>query len=109
MTRVRVGVSMRSSRPMREYEGRSRALVAQKRPRPIVVRNSDLAVAPPRRLPLTTKARRSFAKLTWHTILASIFAIMGYVYHDPDMRKALDYQLTLLCLLYTSPSPRDGL
>ena len=87
---------MRSSRPMREYEGRSRALVAQKSPRPIVVRNSDLAVSPPRRLPLTIKARRSFAKLTWHTILALIFAIMGYVYHDPDLRRAIDYQLTLL-------------
>ncbi len=87
---------MRSSRPMREYEGRSRALVAQKSPRPIVVRNSDLAVSPPRRLSLQTKARRSFAKLTWHTILASIFAIMGYMYHDPEMRRAVDYQLTLL-------------
>src|SRR5271166_6172980 len=96
MTRVRVGVSMRSSRPMREYEGRSRALVAQKRPRPIVVRNSDLAVSPPRRLPLTLRARRSFAKLTWYTTLALIFAMMGYAFHDPDMRRTIDYQLTLL-------------
>jgi hypothetical protein len=87
---------MRSSRPMRAYEGRSRALVAQKGPRPIVVRNSDLAVSPPRRLPLTLKARRSFAKLTWYTILALIFAIIGYAYHDPDMRKAVDYQMTML-------------
>jgi hypothetical protein len=87
---------MRSSRPMREYEGRSRALVAQKSPRPIVVRNSDLAVSPPRRLPLTLKARRSFAKLTRYTILALIFAIIGYAYHDPDMRKAVDYQMTML-------------
>ncbi len=87
---------MRSSRPMREYEGRSRALVAQKSPRPIVVRNSDLAVSPPRRLPLSVKARRSFAKLTWYTILALSFATMGYAYHDPDMRKAVDYQLTML-------------
>ena len=87
---------MRSSRPMRAHEGRSRALVAQKSPRPIVVRNSDLAVSPPRRLPLTLKARRSFAKLTRYTILALIFAIIGYAYHDPDMRKAVDYQMTML-------------
>ena len=87
---------MRSSRPMREYEGRSRALVAQKSPRPIVVRNSDLAVSPPRRLPLALKARRSFAKLTWYTILALTFGVIGYGYHDPDMRRVIDYRLTLL-------------
>ncbi len=87
---------MRSSRRMKEYQGRSRALVAQHSPRPIVVRNSDLAVTPPRRLPITLKARRSFAKLTWYTLLAVIFAVAGYGYRDPDMRRAIDYQLTLL-------------
>lgn len=87
---------MRSSRRMKEYQGRSRALVAQHSPRAIVVRNSDLAVSPPRRLPITLKARRSFAKLTRYTLLAFIFAIMGYGYHDPDMRRVVDYQLTLL-------------
>ena len=87
---------MRSSRPMRECKGRSRALVSQKSPRAIAVRNSDLAVAPPRRLPVTLGTRRSFAKLTWQTILASIFAIAGYSFHDPNMRRAIDYQVTLL-------------
>ena len=87
---------MRSSRPMKEYHGRSRALVAQKIPQPIVVRNSDLAVLSPKRVPLTLKARRSFAKLTWYTILASVFALAGYAFHDPDMRRAIDYQVTLL-------------
>ncbi len=62
----------------------------------MVVRNSDLAVSPPRPLPLALKARRSFAKLTWYTILALIFAVSGYAYRDPDMRRAVDYQMTLL-------------
>ncbi len=40
---------MRSSRSMTEYEGRvSISLVAQGAPKPVVIRNSDLAVLPPR-------------------------------------------------------------
>jgi hypothetical protein len=42
------------------------------------------------------KARRSFAKLTWYTILAMIFTVAGYAYRDPDMRRAIDYQMTML-------------
>ena len=87
---------MRSSRPMRVYEGRSRALVAQKCPQSVVVRNPGLAISPSRQLPLKLRARRSFAKLTWYTMLAAIFAIAGYTYRDPDMRRAIDYQVTLL-------------
>ena len=86
---------MRSNGAMNRYEGQSRSLVARG-PRRSVARKSHLAVTPPRTAPLTLKARRSFAKLTWYTILASIFAISGYAYRDPDMRKALDYQMTLL-------------
>jgi spore germination cell wall hydrolase CwlJ-like protein len=74
----------------------SRALVAQARARSVVVRNSDLAVIPPRRLPITLKARRSFAKLTFYGVLAAIFAFAGYAYHDSGIRRAVDYQLTLL-------------
>ena len=87
---------MRSSRSMSEHDGRSRALVAHTGPRSIVVRNSDLAVTPPRPLPISLKARRSFAKLTWYTILAMIFTVAGYAYRDPDMRRAVDYQMTML-------------
>jgi len=39
------------------------------------------------------KARRSFAKLTWYTILALIFAVAGYAFRDPDMRKAMEKQI----------------
>ncbi len=85
---------MRSGRPMREYEGRSRALVAKKSARPVLGRNSGLAVSPPR--PLASKARHSFANLAWYTTLALIFAIGGYAFRDPDMRKLADYQLTML-------------
>jgi spore germination cell wall hydrolase CwlJ-like protein len=81
---------------MTEYEGLSEDFVAQSSSRSVIVRNSDLAVVPPRPLPLALKARRSFAKLTWYTILAFIFAVSGYAYRDPDTRRALDYQLTLL-------------
>jgi spore germination cell wall hydrolase CwlJ-like protein len=87
---------MRSSRSMTEYEGRSRAFVNRARSQSLVIRNSDLAVTPPRQVSISLKARRSFAKLTWYTILALIFAFSGYAYRDPDMRRAFDYQLTLL-------------
>ncbi len=88
---------MRSSRSMTGLEGRSRALVAQGGARrALVIRNSDLAVVPPRSVPLAFKARRSFAKLIWYTILALIFAVVGYGYRDPDIRRAFDYRLTML-------------
>jgi spore germination cell wall hydrolase CwlJ-like protein len=81
---------------MTEYRGRSNALVAQSGPRSVVIRNSDFAVVPPRSVSLAFKARRSFAKLTWYTILALICAVAGYGYRDPDIRRTVDYQLTLL-------------
>ena len=87
---------MRSRRPMTVDGGQSRALVAQHLSRSVVVRNSDLAVIPPRPLALTIKARRSFAKLTVFGFFAAIFACSGYAYHDPDIRRAIDYRLTLL-------------
>ncbi len=87
---------MRSSGSMTGDKGQSRALVAQARPTEVVVRNSDLAVLPPRRLPLTLKARRSFSKLTAYSIFAGLFAFAGYAYHDADIRRAVDYQMTLL-------------
>jgi spore germination cell wall hydrolase CwlJ-like protein len=76
--------------------GNSRALVAQGRPGQIVVRKSNLAVIPPRRLPIPYKARRSFAKLTAYSVFGAIFAFGGYAYRDPDIRRAIDYRLTLL-------------
>jgi spore germination cell wall hydrolase CwlJ-like protein len=76
--------------------GNSRALVAQSRPGHFVVRNSSLAVIPPRRLPVPIKARRSFANLTAYGILAAVCAFAGYAYRDPDIRRAVDYRLTLL-------------
>ena len=63
---------------------------------PLVIRNSDLAVVPPRPLPLTLKAKRSFAKLTKFSILATICAFCGYAYRDTDIRSAVDYRVTLL-------------
>ncbi|MGO8951985.1 MAG: cell wall hydrolase [Rhodomicrobium sp.] len=87
---------MRSSRSMTMDGGQSRALVAQYGPGSVAVRHSDLAVIPPRRLPLTLKARRSFAKLTFYSTLAAIFVFSGYAYHDPDIRRAIDYRVTLL-------------
>ena len=86
---------MRSSRRMKEYQGRSRALVAQKGPQSVAIRRPGLAIPPSKQLPLKLRARRSFAKLTWYTLLAAIFAIAGYAYRDPDMRRAIDYQVTL--------------
>ena len=87
---------MRVSRPMTAGGGQSRALVAQTRSRSVVVRNSDLAVIPPRRVPITLKARRSFARLTFYCGLAAIFAFGGYAYHDTGIRRAVDYELTML-------------
>jgi spore germination cell wall hydrolase CwlJ-like protein len=87
---------MRSGRSMIADGGQGRALVAQKRlGSVVVVRNSDLAVIPPRPLPLALKARRTFAKLTFYSILAALFSFGGYAYRDPDIRRAIDYQVTL--------------
>src|SRR5271165_4336903 len=87
---------MRSSRPMNADEGHSRALVPQTRPGSVVVRNSNLAVIPPRPLPITLKARRSFARLIFYSFIAALFAFCGYAYNDPALRRAADYQITLL-------------
>src|SRR5215472_3705363 len=94
MGRVRAGALMRSSRSMTGDGGNSRALVVQDRP--IVVRNSNLAVIPPRRLPVPYKARRSLVKLTAYCVLAAACAFGGYAYRDPDIRRAIDYRMTLL-------------
>ncbi len=88
---------MRSSRSMTVDREHSQALVVQyQRPGPLVIRNSELAVIPPRPLPLTLKAKRSFAKLTKFGILASVCAFCGYAYHDDAIRRAIDYRVTLL-------------
>src|SRR5262249_20229358 len=96
MSWVCVGALMRSGRSMTGVGGNSRALVVQGRPGHFVVRNSSLAVIPPRRLPVPIKARRSFAKLTVYGLFAAICAFGGYAYRDPDIRRAVDYRLTLL-------------
>ncbi|MFZ0572842.1 MAG: cell wall hydrolase [Rhodomicrobium sp.] len=94
---------MRSSRSMIADGEQSRALVVQYHRGSVVVRNSDLAVIPPRPLPLTLKARRSVAKLTRFSILAALFAFSGYAYRDPDIRREVDYRITLL----TAPGISD--
>ena len=77
----------------------SRALVVQY-PQPggplAAVRHSDLAVIPPRPLPLAFKVRRSFAKLTKYGVLAAIAGFCGYAYRDTGIRSAVDYRLTML-------------
>lgn len=93
---------MRSS-SMTAERGRSSALVVQYHTGSVVVRNSDLAVIPPRALPLALKAKRSFAKLTRFCILAALFAFCGYAYRDPEIRRAIDYRITLL----TTPGVSD--
>ena len=60
------------------------------------LRHSDLAVIPPRPLPLAFRARRSFAKLTKYSVIAAICSFCGYAYHDNDIRAAIDYRVTLL-------------
>ncbi|HZV20917.1 MAG TPA: hypothetical protein VE986_05155, partial [Hyphomicrobiales bacterium] len=84
---------MRNSRRMSGDDGQAKALVPHNA---LIVRNSDLAVIPPRPLPLTFKARRSFWKLTRYTFLAGAFAFVGYGYRDTDIRRFIDYQFTLL-------------
>jgi spore germination cell wall hydrolase CwlJ-like protein len=87
---------MRSGRSMTGVGANSRALVAQGRPGNVLVRKSNLAVIPPRRLPVPYKARRPIAKLALYCSLAAISAFGGYAYRDPDIRRAIDYRLTLL-------------
>ncbi len=87
---------MRSGRSMTGDGVHSRALVAQGGPGYGAVRNSSLAIIPPRKLPIALRARRSFVKMTVYSTLAAIFAFGGYAYRDPDIRKAVDYRLTLL-------------
>jgi len=81
---------------MTGYHGQGKALVARPKQQAVVIRNSDFAVAPPRQVPITLKARRSFAKLAGYTILAGIFAAGGYAWRDPDIRRTIDYRFTML-------------
>ncbi|MBT3070652.1 cell wall hydrolase [Rhodomicrobium sp. Az07] len=87
---------MRSSRPMTGDQGQSRALVSRPRQQFEVIRKPTFAVEAPHAVPLTLKARRSFVKLAGYTMLAGIFAIGGYAWRDPDIRRAIDYRVTLL-------------
>jgi spore germination cell wall hydrolase CwlJ-like protein len=87
---------MRSRRSMSGNEVLSTALVVQAGPNSVVVRNSDLAVIPPRPIPLTLKARRSLGKLVGYGALAAIFAFAGYGLGNSDIRRTIDYRLTLL-------------
>ncbi len=75
--------------------GQSRALVKQAS---VAVRGANLVVAPPRpvAVPLTLKAQRSAATLVRYFFLGAIFVLAGYGAHDPDIRKAVDYRLTML-------------
>ncbi len=90
---------MSSMRTMTEDRERSRALVVQ-HPQPsgslTTVRRSDLAVIPPRPIPLSFRARRSFARFTKYGILAAIAGLCGYAYRDAGVRSAVDYRLTML-------------
>lgn len=87
---------MRTGRSMTVEGGHGKALVALPNQGPLVVRNSDLAVIPPRPLPLAYKARRSVVKLTAWGSLAALCAFSGYAYRDPAIRRAIDYRVTLL-------------
>ncbi|MBJ7533460.1 cell wall hydrolase [Rhodomicrobium vannielii ATCC 17100] len=87
---------MRSSRPMTGYQGQSRALVSRPQQQFEVIRKPAFAVEAPRPVSLTLKARRSFAKLAGYTLLAGIFAVGGYAWRDPDVRRAIDYRVTML-------------
>jgi hypothetical protein len=90
---------MSSKRTMTVDRELSRALVVQY-PQPggplAAVRHSDLAVIPPRPMPLAFRARRSFAKLTKYGILAAIAGFCGYAYRDTGIRSAIDYRITML-------------
>jgi Cell Wall Hydrolase len=87
-----------SSRTMIAEREPGRALVvSQQQGGPVgALRRSDLAVIPPRPLPIAFKARRSFAKLTKYSVLAAICAFAGYAWHDDEIRSAVDYRVTML-------------
>ena len=89
---------MISKRTMTVDREHTRALVVQypQPGGPLTIRHSDLAVIPPRPLPLTLKARRSFAKFTKFGILAAICGFCGYAYRDTGIRRAVDYRVTML-------------
>ncbi len=89
---------MISKRTMTVDREHSRALVVQypQPGGPLTIRNSDLAVIPPRPLPLTLKAQRSLAKFTKFGILAAICGFCGYAYRDTGIRRAVDYRVTML-------------
>ncbi len=94
--------------------GQSRALVQQVRQAPIAVRNTNLVVAPPRpvAVPLTLKARRSATRLAAYCLLGAFFVFAGYGARDPDIRKAVDYRLTMLVTPGVSsyaPTSADGM
>jgi spore germination cell wall hydrolase CwlJ-like protein len=76
----------------------SRALVVTpQQARPVVgLRHSELAVIPPRPLPVVFRARRSFAKLTKYGVIAAVCGFFGYAWHDNEIRAAIDYRVTLL-------------
>lgn len=61
----------------------------------LVIRNDTLAVVPPHPIPLRLQPRRIIGRTTFYVCLALIFALVGYGYRDPGVRKALDYQTTL--------------
>ncbi len=87
---------MSSRRSMTVEEGHENALIALPSQGALANRNAGLAVVPPRPLPLVYKARRSFVKLTVWGSLAAVCAFSGYAYRDPDIRRAVDYRLTML-------------
>ena len=87
---------MRSSSSEIEEEGYGNALVALQSQGALVERNADLAVIPPRPLPIAYRARRSFVRATVWGSLAALCAFSGYAYRDPDIRRGIDYRLTLL-------------
>jgi spore germination cell wall hydrolase CwlJ-like protein len=87
---------MRSGRSMTGGGSNSRALVAQDHFGFPGVSNSGLAVIPPHPLPIAVRARRSLARLTVYVTLGILCLCAGYAYRDPDIRRSIDYRLTLL-------------
>src|SRR5579883_871572 len=87
---------MRNSRTVVGKRTQSRALVPQKQGRAVVIRNSSLAVRPPREIALSTKPDRFLSKLLGYSFLASFFAFAGFALGDSQIRGALDYHATLL-------------
>jgi hypothetical protein len=89
---------VRSNRTtIREREPSRALVVAEQQGGPVAAfRHSELAVIPPRPLPIAYRAKRSFAKFTKYSILAAVCAFCGYAFRDPDIRRAVDYRVTLL-------------